>query len=186
MWLCLTIHDTLEIGREHQYKNCPTWQLKLINPTQLPLIMFYMSQLHIYYAYFCVQLKRCICIRCYHYEKIDPQRIKKPMVKKKKKNQWFSNLLIYLQHTCLTHLPLVPHICINKLGHHWFRQWLVACPAPSHYWNQCWLIVIWIPGNKFHWNLTRNSTIFIQQNAFENVGCQKGSHFVLGEMSQCT
>ena len=28
--------------------------------------------------------------------------------------------------TGLTHLPLVPHICISELGQHWFRQWLVA------------------------------------------------------------
>ena len=27
--------------------------------------------------------------------------------------------------------------------------WLVACSAPSHYPNQCWLIDNWIPGNKF-------------------------------------
>ena len=24
------------------------------------------------------------------------------------------------------------------LGHHWFREWIVACEAPSHYTNQCW------------------------------------------------
>ena len=63
---------------------------------------------------------------------------------------------------CLTHLPLVPHICVNELGHHWFRQWLVACSVPSHCLNQCWLIVNWTPGNIFQWNLNRNSIIFIQ------------------------
>ena len=26
-------------------------------------------------------------------------------------------------------------------NHHWFRQWLVAWSAPSHYLNQCWTIV---------------------------------------------
>ena len=29
----------------------------------------------------------------------------------------------------------------------------------------------------------RYSTIFIQENAFENVVCQNGGHFVQGEMS---
>ena len=24
------------------------------------------------------------------------------------------------------------------INQHWFRQWLVACSAPSHYLNQCW------------------------------------------------
>ena len=37
--------------------------------------------------------------------------------------------------------------------------------------------------NKFHWNLNQNSIIFIQENAFENVVCQNGGHFVQGEMS---
>ena len=27
-------------------------------------------------------------------------------------------------------------------NHHWFRQWLVARSAPSHYLNQCWYICI--------------------------------------------
>ena len=54
-------------------------------------------------------------------------------------------------------------------NHHWFRQWLVAWPAPSHYLNQCWNIVNWIPRNKLQWNFDRNSYIFHQENPFENV-----------------
>ena len=27
----------------------------------------------------------------------------------------------------LTHLPLVPHICVVELVYHWFRSWLVVC-----------------------------------------------------------
>ena len=50
--------------------------------------------------------------------------------------------------------------------------------------NQCCLIVNWAPGNKYLWNLNRNSIIFIQENAFQNVICQNGSHFVQGEMSE--
>ena len=41
----------------------------------------------------------------------------------------------------LTHLPLVLHICVGELGQHWFRLWLVAWTAPSHYLNQCLHIV---------------------------------------------
>ena len=48
----------------------------------------------------------------------------------------------------ITHLPLVPHICFGKLGRHWFRYWLVAFSAPSHYLKQCWLIVDWNLMNK--------------------------------------
>ena len=78
------------------------------------------------------------------------------------------------------HLQSEPHGKVNSLrpsdaymrhytNHHWFRQWLVAWSAPSHYLNQCWFIVNWNFWNKLHWNPNRNSYIFIQENAFENV-----------------
>ena len=44
----------------------------------------------------------------------------------------------------------------------------VAWSAPSHYLDQCWNIV---NSNKLQWNIKRNSHIFIQKNAFENVVC---------------
>ena len=36
---------------------------------------------------------------------------------------------------CLSDWDQVMHICISKLGHLWFRQWLVAWSVPSHYLN---------------------------------------------------
>ena len=63
----------------------------------------------------------------------------------------------------------------QQINHHWFRQWLVAWPAPSHYLNHCWNIVNWTLGNKLQWNLNRNSNIFIQENAFENNVCEMAS-----------
>ena len=44
--------------------------------------------------------------------------------------------------------PPVPHICVRELGQQGFRQWLVACSAPSHYQNQCNRIL----RNKLQWN----------------------------------
>ena len=41
--------------------------------------------------------------------------------------------------------------------------------APSHYLNQCWNIVNLNLRDKLLWNLKRNSYIFIQENAFQNV-----------------
>ena len=58
---------------------------------------------------------------------------------------------------------------------HWFRKWLVAWTAPSHYLNQCWNIVNWTLRNKCQWNFNQNSSIFIQANAFENVICEMAS-----------
>ena len=56
----------------------------------------------------------------------------------------------------LTHLPLVPHICVSELGQHWFRYWLVAYSALHHYLNQCCVIVDWTFGNKLQWNFNQN------------------------------
>ena len=39
----------------------------------------------------------------------------------------------------------------------------------SHYLNQCGNIVNWTLRNKLQWNFDRNSYIFIQENAFDNV-----------------
>ena len=63
----------------------------------------------------------------------------------------------------------------RETNHHWFRYWLVAWTAPSHYLNSCWNIVNWILRNKFPWNFNRYSNIFIQENAFENGVCEMAS-----------
>ena len=46
---------------------------------------------------------------------------------------------------------------------------LVANSMPSHYLNQCCLIVSWPLGNKLQWNLNQNTKRFIHGNAAENV-----------------
>ena len=69
----------------------------------------------------------------------------------------------------LTRWGRMMHICVIKLSHHWFRQWLVAWQVPSHYLNQCRNIVNWTLGNKFQWNFHQNMTIFFKENKFENV-----------------
>ena len=49
----------------------------------------------------------------------------------------------------LTHLPLVPHVCINESGQHCLRYWLVAYSASSHYLNQYWVLSIGPLGTNF-------------------------------------
>ena len=44
--------------------------------------------------------------------------------------------------------------------------------ATSHYLNQSWNIVNGTVRNKFQWYIHRNSHIFVQENAFENVACE--------------
>ena len=72
----------------------------------------------------------------------------------------------------LTHLSVVPHICVNELDQHFFRQWLVAWSVPSHYLDQCWLLVNWSLRNKLQWNSNPNTELFIQEKAFKNVVCE--------------
>ena len=60
-------------------------------------------------------------------------------------------------------------------NHHWFRQCFAAWAAPSHSLNQYWNIVNWALRNKLQWNLNRNLSIFIQENALENVVCEMAS-----------
>ena len=67
----------------------------------------------------------------------------------------------------------------HETNQHWFRQWLVALRATSHCLNQRWGIVNWTRRNVFQWNFNRNSNIFIQGNAFENV-VWKWRSFCLG------
>ena len=70
----------------------------------------------------------------------------------------------------------VTHIYMRRYSNqHWFRWWLVAWTAPSHYLNQCLSIINWTLRNKFQWNFNQNSSIFIQENAFENFVCEMAS-----------
>ena len=50
--------------------------------------------------------------------------------------------------------------------------WLIACSVPSHYLNQCWLIVNWTLRNKLHRNSNKSTQLFIHENEFENVVCK--------------
>ena len=43
--------------------------------------------------------------------------------------------------------------------------------APSHYLNQCQVIVNWALQNKLHWNFNQNSKLFIHVNASQNIVC---------------
>ena len=52
----------------------------------------------------------------------------------------------------LTHRPLVPHICIDKLG-----------LATSHYLNHRWIIVNWALRNKLQWNLNGNTKFSLKK-----------------------
>ena len=62
--------------------------------------------------------------------------------------------------------------CVYKTYQHWFRQRLVAYLAPSHYLNQCCLIVNRPKGTYFSEILFKISKVFIQEHALENIVCK--------------
>ena len=42
---------------------------------------------------------------------------------------------------------------------------------PSHYTNQCWVLVDWTLRNKLQWNFNQNTKLFVHKNASENIVC---------------
>ena len=75
------------------------------------------------------------------------------------------------------YLPLVPHICVSESGQHWFKWWLVAYSAPSHYLNQYCIIVNWTLRRQLQWN----TKIFIHENAYQNNVCEMVAIFSRGD-----
>ena len=72
----------------------------------------------------------------------------------------------YLLITCLS---MVTQICVSDLGHHYFRQWLVAFTVPSFCWSQFLLVGNRTIRNKHQWNQSKH---FFSTNAFENIVCK--------------
>ena len=59
---------------------------------------------------------------------------------------------------------------------------LVAYSAPSHYLNQCWIIVNWIHGNKFQWDSNQNIKLFVNNDASENIVCEMAAILCSGDV----
>ena len=60
----------------------------------------------------------------------------------------------------------------------------MAGQVTSHYLNQCWIIVDWAIGNIFQWKLNQNTTIFIEENQFENVAWKMSA--ILSQAQCCS
>ena len=73
----------------------------------------------------------------------------------------------------LTHWGRVTHICVGKLTIIGSDNDL--SPGRRHYVNQCWIIVNWALANIFQWKFNQNTTLFIEENAHENVVCEMAS-----------
>ena len=94
----------------------------------------------------------------------------KPCSKKIDKNKmaldnwaWSVHIIFWYVHCGSTYRGKATHTCVCKLGHHGFKQWLVACEAPIL--NKCWFVAYWTLGNKRHWNWNINGNKIIKENA---------------------
>ena len=76
------------------------------------------------------------------------------------------NNYCYIGTKVLTHQGRVTHICVSKLTIVGSHNGLSPCR------RQWWYIVNWNLKNKLKGNYNRNSNIFIQENAFENLVCE--------------
>ena len=73
--------------------------------------------------------------------------------------------VVHVTGPLLTHWGRVTHICVSDL----------TIIGSSHYLNQYWNIVNLTRRNKLQWNVNWNSYFFIQENACENVVCEKAA-----------
>ena len=89
--------------------------------------------------------------------------------------EWLQYGAVILRQLSLTHWGRVTHICVSKLVHLWFRLWIVAYSAPSHYLNQWWQIIILTLGTIIKLLIIQNSNVFIKENTFENIFCEMAS-----------
>ena len=72
----------------------------------------------------------------------------------------------------LTHWGWVTHICVSKLTFIGSDNGLSPGRRQAIIWTNATNIIKLNLRNKLQWNLKRNSYIFIQENAFENVVCE--------------
>ena len=80
--------------------------------------------------------------------------------------QNFVNIVALWQHhrihMLLNPSPLVPHICVSQSGY----------SAPSHYLNQCLVMVNWTLRNKLQWKFNHYPKMFVHENTYEIIVCE--------------
>ena len=87
------------------------------------------------------------------------------------------HLYIIVTATCvsLTHWGRVTHICVGKLTIIGSDNGLSPDRRQAIIWTNDGILLIGPLGTKLQWNFNRNSNIFIQENALENVVCEMAS-----------
>ena len=80
--------------------------------------------------------------------------------------------LVLMPLFCLTHWRRVTHYTSVKSG----------IIGTDNHLNQCCLIVNFTLRNKLEWNFNQNSSIFIQENTFENVVCEMAAILSRGRL----
>ena len=86
----------------------------------------------------------------------------------------FLVILKYNKYISWAHWGRVTHICVSKLDTSDSNNGL----SPGrNYLHKCWNNINWTHRNKIQRNVDRNSYIFIQENACENIACKMAAIF---------
>ena len=72
----------------------------------------------------------------------------------------------------LTHRGRVMHICVSKQTTIGLDNGLAPGRRQVIIWTNARILLIGPLETNFQWNLNKNSNIFIQENAFENIVCE--------------
>ena len=80
------------------------------------------------------------------------------------RKKWVCFAQLWCQHIWyINPSPIVRNLCLSESDQHWFRKWLVAYSAPSHYPNQSWVIVNWALTNKIQSNLNQIAILSLKK-----------------------
>ena len=77
--------------------------------------------------------------------------------------------VLEMKHSRLTHWGRVTHICVSKLRIIGSDNGLSPGRRQAIIWTNAGILLIWPFRNKLQWNVNRNSYIFSDENAFEDV-----------------
>ena len=127
---------------------------------------------------FLFEVQLCSCSKTFHIQNsgLFLNELKFSFDSTETSGAWcISNLLLenlkffktdYIQ---LTHWGRLTHICVSKLTIIGSDNGLLPGRRQAIIWTNAGIFVNWTLRNKLQWNFNRNSSIFIQENRFENV-----------------
>ena len=94
-------------------------------------------------------------------------------------SQWEKTLLSNVV-VLISEWSLIPigQLLVSRFGHIHYE--FPTTLLPSHYLNQCWVIIDWTLRNKLQWKCNQFSKLFIDENSSENIVCEMAAIWSTG------